>query len=53
MYKYNPATGNLSFYVAGNGIMDANGGFAFSPDFSLLYVGQTQPINDVTVIPLK
>ena len=53
MYKYNPSTGNLSFYVAGNGITYANGGFAFSPDFSLLYVGQTSPINDVTVIPLK
>ncbi|MGC8580569.1 MAG: IPT/TIG domain-containing protein [bacterium] len=53
MYKYNPNTGNLSFYVAGNGITYANGGFAFSPDFSLLYVGQTAPINDVTVIPLK
>ena len=53
MYKYNPATGNVSFYLAGNGLLDANGGFAFSPDFSLLYVGQTAPINDVTVIPLK
>lgn len=53
MYKYNPNTGNLSFYVAGNGITHANGGFAFSPDFSLLYVGQTNPINDVSVIPLK
>ena len=53
MYKYDPTTGITSFYLAGNGITDANGGFAFSPDFSLLYVGQTQPINDVTVIPLK
>ena len=53
MYKFNPATGNVSFYLAGNGILYANGGFAFNPDFSLLYVGQTAPINDVTVIPLK
>lgn len=53
MYEYNPSTGNVSYYVAGNGLLDANGGFAFSPDFSLLYVGQTSPINDVTVIPLK
>lgn len=53
MYKYDPSTGNLSFYLAGNGILYANGGFAFSPDFSLLYVGQTAPTNDVTVIPLK
>ena len=53
MYMYNPATGNVSFYLAGNGLLDANGGFAFSPDFSSLYVGQTAPINDVTVIPLK
>ena len=53
MYEYNPAIGNVSFYLAGNGLLDANGGFAFSPDFSLLYVGQTAPINDVTKIPLK
>ncbi len=53
MYKYDPSTGNLSFYLSGNGILNANGGFAFSPDFSLLYVGQTAPTNDVTVIPLK
>ena len=53
MYKYNPTTGDMSFYVSGNGITYANGGFAFSPDFSLLYVGQSNPINDVTAIPLK
>ena len=53
MYKYDPSTGSLSYYVAGNGLLDANGGFAFSPDFSSLYVGQTAPINDVTIIPLK
>ncbi len=53
MYKYDPPTGSLSYYVAGNGLLDANGGFAFSPDFSSLYVGQTAPINDVTVISLK
>ncbi len=43
----------MSFYLAGNGLLDANGGFAFSPDFSSLDAGQTAPVNDVTVIPLK
>lgn len=53
MYKYDPTTGNLSYYVAGNGLLNANGAFAFSPDFSFLYVGQLAPNNDVTAIPLK
>ncbi len=53
MYKYDPTTGNLSYYVAGNGITNANGGFAFNPAFSILYVGQLSPNNDITAIPLK
>ncbi len=53
MYKYNPTTGNLSFYVAGNGITNANGAFTFNPAFSILYVGQLAPNNDVTAIPLQ
>jgi sugar lactone lactonase YvrE len=53
MYKYNPSTGNLSFYVSGNGIANANGAFAFNPSFAILYVGQLTPNNDITAIPLK
>ncbi len=53
MYKYVPATKKVSVFGAGTGIKYANGGFVFNPAFSILYVSQDNPINDITAIPIK